>query len=185
VVSYTLTPTPPARCISDIKPAVPIGERIATAVGPSWKLPSADSCSIAIWEILSPVLKRPGPEADHSPLPSADANNVWSHTSTLPCVFVAWCTGANLPLQKHINMHFCSSIQALKQSHWCEPSAATGMLDDITSTKVWGFPASRFVTWAAQAARESLTFVRQSPHICWIMRVRFSEYKLAGPSLLH
>jgi hypothetical protein len=32
--------------------------------------------------VLSLVVKRPGREADHSPPPSAEVNNVWSYTST-------------------------------------------------------------------------------------------------------
>jgi hypothetical protein len=39
---------------------------------------------------LSPGVKRPGREADHSPHSSAEVQNAWSHTSTHPYVFVAW-----------------------------------------------------------------------------------------------
>jgi hypothetical protein len=35
-------------------------------------------------EALSLGVKRPGSEADHSPLSSAEVNSAWSYTSTLP-----------------------------------------------------------------------------------------------------
>jgi len=41
-------------------------------------------------ETLSPEVKRPGREADHSP-PSDAEVNAWSYTSTPPYVFMAWC----------------------------------------------------------------------------------------------
>jgi len=39
----------------------------------------------------SPGLKRPAREADHLPLSNAEVTNVWSYTSTLPYMFMAWC----------------------------------------------------------------------------------------------
>jgi hypothetical protein len=43
------------------------------------------------WELgaLSPRVKRPAREADHSPPSSAEVKNAWSYTST-PYVFMAW-----------------------------------------------------------------------------------------------
>jgi hypothetical protein len=41
--------------------------------------------------ILSPGAKRPGHEADHSPLYSADVKNTWSDTSSPPYGFTSWC----------------------------------------------------------------------------------------------
>jgi len=38
-----------------------------------------------------PAVKRPGHEADHSPPSSAEVKNEWSHTSTHPYFFIAWC----------------------------------------------------------------------------------------------
>jgi hypothetical protein len=35
-------------------------------------------------------VKRPGREADCSPLSSAEVKNVWSYTSTPPYVLMAW-----------------------------------------------------------------------------------------------
>jgi len=37
--------------------------------------------------------KRSGLEAEYSPLPQSitEVKNVWTHTATLPCVFMAWC----------------------------------------------------------------------------------------------
>jgi hypothetical protein len=40
---------------------------------------------------VSPVVKRPGHEADHSSLRSAKVNNTWIYTSTPPNVFMAKC----------------------------------------------------------------------------------------------
>jgi hypothetical protein len=40
---------------------------------------------------LSLGVKRPGREADHSPLSSAEVKNVWSYTSTPQYIFMAWC----------------------------------------------------------------------------------------------
>jgi hypothetical protein len=42
-------------------------------------------------EALSPWVKRPGREADHSTPYSAEVKNVWSYTSTAPYVFMSWC----------------------------------------------------------------------------------------------
>jgi len=40
---------------------------------------------------LNPRLKQPGREADHSSPSSAEVKKARSCTSTLPCVFMAWC----------------------------------------------------------------------------------------------
>jgi hypothetical protein len=40
---------------------------------------------------LTPWVKRPGREADHSPPSSVEVKNVWSYTYTSPYVFMAWC----------------------------------------------------------------------------------------------
>jgi hypothetical protein len=40
---------------------------------------------------LSPELKRPGSEADHSPPASAEVKKMWIYTSTPPYVFMAYC----------------------------------------------------------------------------------------------
>jgi hypothetical protein len=42
-------------------------------------------------ESTSPGGKRPGREADHSPLSSAEVKKTWSYTSSHPYVFMAWC----------------------------------------------------------------------------------------------
>jgi hypothetical protein len=46
---------------------------------------------------LSLGVKRPGPEADHSPPSNAEIKNAWSYTFTPQYVFMAWC------LVKHRN----------------------------------------------------------------------------------
>jgi hypothetical protein len=48
---------------------------------------------------LFPRVKQPGPEADHSPPPSAEVKNAWSYTSTHQYVFIPWC------LAKHSDYH--------------------------------------------------------------------------------
>jgi hypothetical protein len=40
---------------------------------------------------LSPVVKRPGRQTDHSPPSSAEAKKEWSYDSTSPYVYIAWC----------------------------------------------------------------------------------------------
>jgi hypothetical protein len=40
---------------------------------------------------LSPELKRPGREADHSPPTSPQVKKTWTYTSTPSYVFMAWC----------------------------------------------------------------------------------------------
>jgi hypothetical protein len=40
---------------------------------------------------LSPGVKRPGREADHSPPTSAEVNKMWLYTFTPPYAFMAWC----------------------------------------------------------------------------------------------
>jgi hypothetical protein len=51
---------------------------------------------------LSLGIKRPERESDHSPPSSAEVNNAWSYTSTLPislrCLVVSYSTGTTLPL---------------------------------------------------------------------------------------
>jgi hypothetical protein len=42
-------------------------------------------------EALSPVVKRPGPEAEHSPSTSAEVNKMCLYTSTPPYAFMAPC----------------------------------------------------------------------------------------------
>jgi hypothetical protein len=41
--------------------------------------------------ILSPGVKRPRRETDHSPPSSAEVKNTWIFTSTPPYAFTAWC----------------------------------------------------------------------------------------------
>jgi hypothetical protein len=41
--------------------------------------------------VLSPEVKRPGHEVDHSPASSAEVKNVWGYTSTLPYALMWWC----------------------------------------------------------------------------------------------
>jgi hypothetical protein len=48
-----------------------------------------------VTEGLSPGIKRPGREADHSTPSSAEVKNVWSYTSTLQYIFMAWCLDKN------------------------------------------------------------------------------------------
>jgi hypothetical protein len=64
---------------------VPVGARLISSArrpdrfwGPPW-VPGA----------LSPGVKRPGREADHSPPASAEVKNTWTYTSALPYVFMA------------------------------------------------------------------------------------------------
>jgi hypothetical protein len=40
---------------------------------------------------LSPELKQPGRETDHSPPTIAQVKKTWTYTSTPPYVFMAWC----------------------------------------------------------------------------------------------
>jgi hypothetical protein len=40
---------------------------------------------------VSPGVKRPGREADHSPPSNAEVNNAWRYTSILKYVFMEWC----------------------------------------------------------------------------------------------
>jgi hypothetical protein len=40
---------------------------------------------------LSPRIKRPGREADHSPTSRAEVKNAWSYSCTPLYVFMAWC----------------------------------------------------------------------------------------------
>jgi hypothetical protein len=44
------------------------------------------------------VVKRPRGGADHSPPSGAEVGNEWSYASAPPCVIMAWCLGATLPL---------------------------------------------------------------------------------------
>jgi hypothetical protein len=42
-----------------------------------------------LWGALSPGVKRPGREADHSPPASAEIKKIWIYTSTPPHAFMA------------------------------------------------------------------------------------------------
>jgi hypothetical protein len=42
--------------------------------------------------VLSPGVKRPLCEADHSPQPSTEVKNAWSYTSTSQYDFMVWCS---------------------------------------------------------------------------------------------
>jgi len=46
---------------------------------------------IGVVGALSPRVKQPGREANHSSPSSAENSNAWSYASTPPYVFVAWC----------------------------------------------------------------------------------------------
>jgi hypothetical protein len=41
---------------------------------------------------LSPGIKRPGREADHSTPSGPEVKNAWSYSSTPPNVFMTWCS---------------------------------------------------------------------------------------------
>jgi hypothetical protein len=41
--------------------------------------------------VLSPGIKQPGREADHSPPSIAEVKNTWNYKSTPPYAFSAWC----------------------------------------------------------------------------------------------
>jgi len=58
-------------------------------------------------QALSPGVKGPGCEADHSSPSNAEAKNVWRYTSILPCVLMVW------HLVKHRNnfTSLCSSYE--------------------------------------------------------------------------
>jgi hypothetical protein len=67
---------------------VPIGSRIFSSPsrpdrlwGPIQRVPGA----------LSPGVKRPGHEADHSPPTSAEVKKMWIYTSTPTYAFMAYC----------------------------------------------------------------------------------------------
>jgi hypothetical protein len=55
---------------------------------------------------LSPEVKRPEREVDHSPPSSAVVNNAWSYTSTPQYVFMAWCL--DKPRDNFIFQNYCS-----------------------------------------------------------------------------
>jgi hypothetical protein len=42
-------------------------------------------------ELILSGIKRPGPEADHSPFSRAEVENAWSYTSASLYVCIAWC----------------------------------------------------------------------------------------------
>jgi len=57
-------------------------------------------------ETLSPSVKRPGREADHSPPSSADVTKAWSYTSTpsirFHSVVLSWSAGTSLSAGRRI-----------------------------------------------------------------------------------
>jgi hypothetical protein len=127
---------PPPLFIPEIKPTVPIGKGIASALKPIWTIASTNYYSMGTGEILPPGLNWTGREVDQSPplvkrLVICGAISPLFHTSS-------WLGAQEkLHLCKNISKRFSPSLQLLKQTLWCEPSAATGMLDDINSTKRW------------------------------------------------
>jgi hypothetical protein len=63
---------------------VPVGEECSRHRGTPNLL--VDECRGS----LSPGVKRPGREGNHSPPTSAEVKNTWIYTSTPPYVFMAW-----------------------------------------------------------------------------------------------
>jgi hypothetical protein len=73
-----------------VRVRVPVGARIFTS--PRRHRPALGPTQPPIqWvrESLSPGVKRPGREADHSPPTSAEVKKTWVYTSTPPYVFMA------------------------------------------------------------------------------------------------
>jgi hypothetical protein len=73
--------------------------------------------------VLSPGIKRPVLEANHSPLSSVDVKNSWSYNFILPYVFTAWYLGkkrvdftllVNLPYLSRILLLLCLDVLFLK-----------------------------------------------------------------------
>jgi hypothetical protein len=65
--------------VRGVRVRVPVGARLLSHPGYPTRLPGSLG-------LLSSGVKRPVREADHSPLASAEANNTWICTSTLPYV---------------------------------------------------------------------------------------------------
>jgi hypothetical protein len=86
---------PSLPCSSDLPFAHPIGRKkifqlvntIVIIRGPVPTQPPIQCASGA----PSPGVKRMVYDDDHSPPPNAEVINAWSYTSTLQCVFTAWC----------------------------------------------------------------------------------------------
>jgi hypothetical protein len=69
-------------------------------------------------EALSPRIKRPGREADHSPPSSAEVKNAWSYASTHPTnVFMAQCLVKNRGnFNVHKEIYFLTHCSMIKSA---------------------------------------------------------------------
>jgi hypothetical protein len=97
----------------------------------------------------SPGVKRPGREVDYSPSYSAEVNNGWSYTSTLPCVFMACAQlsiGTVLPFTfmirsianvKNSKFKIASAINELADVQWCDVQYLL-MSDVMQWYSAWG-----------------------------------------------
>jgi hypothetical protein len=58
-----------------------------------------------VLETISPDVKWPGHQPDHTPPSSAEVKNVWSHTFIPTYVFVAWYLGDKFTFYNEVNNH--------------------------------------------------------------------------------
>jgi hypothetical protein len=61
-------------------------------------------------------------------------NNLYQHREENLAINQSIILQGKICLCKNTSKYLCLSGQLLLRSQWCEPSVATGMLDDITST---------------------------------------------------
>jgi hypothetical protein len=56
-----------------------------------WDSPQPPTCIPRLSGTLTPEVRRPGREADHSPPSSAEVKKAWSYNSTPQYDFMVWC----------------------------------------------------------------------------------------------
>jgi hypothetical protein len=71
---------------------------------------------------LSLGVKRPGPEADHSPPSSAEVKNAWSYTSTPQYVFMTWYLVKHRDNFTNFTFYFTHIVQ--KTATWNDTSCS-------------------------------------------------------------
>jgi hypothetical protein len=73
----------------DVEVRVPVGSRIFSSPRRPDRLWGSPNLLLnGYWRAVSPGVKRPGREADHSPPTSAEAKKMWIYTPTPPYVFM-------------------------------------------------------------------------------------------------
>jgi hypothetical protein len=110
---------------------------------------------------LSPGVKRPEREADHSPSSSEEVKNTWIYTSIPPYTFMAWCLGNNSN-----NFTFMRDFRSTRRWKFKSTSSAGYLVASIFRVQAARYPAGCYkpkkwrLQWIWTALRQTVQNVR-------------------------